>query len=77
MKGRKWILAKHFDGSPKEGDLRLVEFDVPSIKDGGKKLVNCVYLVSTWTSCNNRAEVCFVLIFSLILCNDYSSFFHL
>ena len=36
MKGRKWILAKHFQGSPKEGDLELVEFDVPEIKDGGK-----------------------------------------
>ena len=36
MKGRKWILTKHFQGSPKEGDLDLVEFDVPEIKDGGK-----------------------------------------
>ena len=43
MKGRKWILAKHFEGSPKEGDLRLVEFDVPEIKDGGK-LTNCIGL---------------------------------
>ena len=38
MKGRKWILAKHFQGSPKEGDLELVEFDVPEIKDGGKRV---------------------------------------
>ena len=36
MKGRKWILAKHFQGSPKAGDLKLVEFDLPEIKEGGK-----------------------------------------
>lgn len=40
MKGRKWILAKHFQGSPKKGDLELVEFNVPEIKDGGKFINN-------------------------------------
>ena len=38
MKGRKWILAKHFQGSPKEGDLKLVEFELPEIKEGGKPI---------------------------------------
>lgn len=32
--GKKYVLSKHFDGEPKEGDLSLVEFEVPPVKDG-------------------------------------------
>ena len=31
MKGQKWILVQHFQGPPKEGDMELVEFDIPEI----------------------------------------------
>lgn len=29
MKGKKWVLVKHFDGAPKDSDFELVEFDLP------------------------------------------------
>lgn len=32
---KKFVLAKHFDGPPKESDLQLVEEELPPIKDGG------------------------------------------
>jgi prostaglandin reductase 1 len=34
MKARKWILAKHFEGVPKDSDLELVEEELPSLTDG-------------------------------------------
>jgi prostaglandin reductase 1 len=34
MKARKWILAKHFQGEPKEDDLELQEEELPELKDG-------------------------------------------
>ncbi|ESO00691.1 hypothetical protein HELRODRAFT_113207 [Helobdella robusta] len=33
MKARKWILMQQFDGFPKLTDLKLVEEDLPSLKD--------------------------------------------
>nr|CAD7577769.1 unnamed protein product [Timema californicum] len=33
-KAKKFILARHFDGEPKESDLKLVEEELPPIKDG-------------------------------------------
>nr|XP_054775653.1 prostaglandin reductase 1-like [Lytechinus pictus] len=33
-KGKRWLLVKHFDGFPKESDMRLEEFDLPELKDG-------------------------------------------
>jgi len=38
MKAKKWILAKHFDGVPKESDMELVEEELPSLSDGGKEM---------------------------------------
>jgi hypothetical protein len=35
MKTKKFILAKHFVGEPKESDLKLVEEDLPALKDRG------------------------------------------
>ncbi|XP_011671731.1 prostaglandin reductase 1 [Strongylocentrotus purpuratus] len=32
-KGKRWILVKHFDGFPKESDMRLEEFDIPELKE--------------------------------------------
>lgn len=37
---KKFVLAKQFDGPPKESDLEIVEEELPPIKDGGKYLVN-------------------------------------
>lgn len=34
MKGKKWILAHHFVGVPKDTDLQLMEEDVPEVKEG-------------------------------------------
>ena len=35
VQARKWVLVKHFDGMPKESDLKLVEEELPGLKDGG------------------------------------------
>ena len=36
VSSKKFILAKHFLGKPKEGDLKLVVETLPVIADGGK-----------------------------------------
>lgn len=33
---RKYVIAKHFKGEPAESDLKLVEEELPPIKDGGE-----------------------------------------
>ncbi|XP_022082526.1 prostaglandin reductase 1-like [Acanthaster planci] len=33
-KGKKWILEKHFQGMPKRSDMKIVEFDLPTVPDG-------------------------------------------
>lgn len=43
MKAKKWTLVKHFDGFPKDSDLKLVEEDLPEVKDG-EVLIEAVYL---------------------------------
>ena len=35
VKTKKFILAKHFVGEPKESDLKLVEEDLLALKDRG------------------------------------------
>lgn len=39
MKGKKIILQKIFEGAPKETDVKLVEEELPPLKEGGKFLV--------------------------------------
>ena len=40
MKAKKWILAKHFDGFPKDSDLQFVEESIDDVlKDGGGTLL--------------------------------------
>jgi hypothetical protein len=34
-KGKKFILAHHFDGLPKLENLKLVDFDIPELQTGG------------------------------------------
>lgn len=36
VKARKYVLAKHFQGEPKKTDLKIVEEELPPIKDGGE-----------------------------------------
>lgn len=35
-KGKKFILARHFEGSPTHDNFKLVEFDIPNLQEGGK-----------------------------------------
>lgn len=35
VKTKKFIYAKVFDGEPKETDFKLVEEELPALKDGG------------------------------------------
>ena len=37
VKGKKFVLQKYFEGEPKEGDVSLIEFQLPTVKDEGKK----------------------------------------
>jgi len=34
VKGRKWVLKRHFSGEPKIDDFELVEEELPELKDG-------------------------------------------
>lgn len=44
MKGKKWVLVKHFDGAPKDSDFELVEFDLPEELQENEVLLEAVYL---------------------------------
>jgi hypothetical protein len=35
MLAKKWILAKHFDGEPNDSNLKLVEEELPELKENG------------------------------------------
>lgn len=39
---KKYIIAKYFEGEPQPTDLKLVEEELPAIKDGGKFLYKYV-----------------------------------
>jgi prostaglandin reductase 1 len=43
MKAQKWILAKHFDGEPKDENLQLVEEELPELKQN-EVLCKALYL---------------------------------
>lgn len=36
VKAKKYVLAKQFDGFPKKEDLKIVEEELPELKDNGK-----------------------------------------
>lgn len=38
VRAKKYVLAKQFDGFPKRSDLKVVEEDLPPLKDGGNFL---------------------------------------
>lgn len=37
VKARKYVLVKHFVNEPKPTDLKLVEEELPPLKNGGRK----------------------------------------
>lgn len=43
VKAKKFVFAKHFQGLPKDSDLKLEEEDLPALKDG-EALFEAVYL---------------------------------
>ncbi|CAF1082572.1 unnamed protein product [Brachionus calyciflorus] len=45
MKGKQWVLVKHFEGEPKDEDLELQEFDLPDELNEGEVLLEGLY----WT----------------------------
>ncbi|CAH2234798.1 jg13221 [Pararge aegeria aegeria] len=34
VKAKKWVVKKYFDGVPKKSDFEIVEYELPSLKDG-------------------------------------------
>ena len=52
MKYRQWILAKHFEGFPKDDDMELVQEELPSLTDGGESLfaISTEWLVYLWNN---------------------------
>lgn len=36
VKAQKFVLAKQFNGFPKREDMKIVEEELPPLKDGGK-----------------------------------------
>lgn len=36
IKGQKYVLTKYFQGEPKKSDFKIVEEELPELKDGGK-----------------------------------------
>lgn len=46
VKAKKFIIQKHFDGFPKREDLKLVEEELPALKDGGERISPCNLLYS-------------------------------
>ena len=43
VKARKWVVVKHFEGSPQRSDLCIEEEELPPLKDG-EFLTEAVYL---------------------------------
>ena len=39
MKAKKFVLAKHFDGEPKDEDFEVVEEELPELKENGKSYI--------------------------------------
>lgn len=35
VKSKNLLIVKHFEGEPKESDFKLVEEELPPLKDGG------------------------------------------
>ena len=40
VKAKMWIKAKEFSGTPTKENFKLVEEDLPELKDGGRTFVH-------------------------------------
>lgn len=61
-KARKYVLAKQFDGFPKREDVKIVEEELPPLKDGGKSVRTVIF---QFISFQDRAKVKNQVYFSL------------
>ena len=43
VKARKWIIVRHFEGTPQKSDLHIEEEELPPVKDG-EFLAEAVFL---------------------------------
>nr|CAD7423225.1 unnamed protein product [Timema monikensis] len=46
VKSKKIVIAKQFDGEPKESDFEIIEEELPPLKDGGKWYIR--NMLDTW-----------------------------
>lgn len=63
-KGKKWILENHFQGMPKQSDLKLVDFDLPVVQDGCKQNLKTwsksIEIKVQYARCQKAVLVCFL-----------------
>lgn len=41
IRAQKYVLTKYFQGEPKKSDFKIVEEELPQLKDGGRKFRIC------------------------------------
>lgn len=51
MKAQKWILAKHFEGVPKDSDLELVDEDLSGLNEGGENIFEYTWFMFGFVFC--------------------------
>ena len=42
---KKYVLAAHFQGTPKKSDLKIVEEKLPALNDGGEPLLHNLVMI--------------------------------
>lgn len=40
IKAQKYVLIKYFQGEPKKSDFKIVEENLPELKEGGKYIID-------------------------------------
>lgn len=52
VRAQKYVLTKYFQGEPKKSDFKIIEEELPELKDGGKyefELSTYVSWQASWT----------------------------